>query len=76
MAIDLSQIGANVAAARIRSGMSQKELGEKLGVDQSMVSLWERGKFEIRLTQLVRIADVLGVPLDSLMGRETEEGSA
>lgn len=69
MAISAAAVGANIAAARIRHGMSQRELGDKLGVDQSTVSYWETGTNEVTLTKLVRIADAMGEPLDSLLGR-------
>lgn len=69
MAISAAAVGANIAAARIRHSMSQRELADKLGVDQSTVSYWETGTNEVTLTKLVRIADALGEPLDSLLGR-------
>ena len=69
MAITATSVGANIAAARIRHGMSQRELADKLGVDQSTVSYWETGTNDVTLTKLVRIADALGEPLDSLLGR-------
>lgn len=69
MAISAAAIGANIAAARIRHGMSQRELADKLGVDQSTVSYWETGTNEVTLTKLVRIADAMDEPLDSLLGR-------
>lgn len=69
MAISAAAIGANIAAARIRHGMSQRELADKLGVDQSTVSYWETGTNEVTLTKLIRIADAMDEPLDSLLGR-------
>lgn len=43
---DDSQI--DVSAIRQELGLSQSDFGEKVGVDQSTVSLWETGKTEPR----------------------------
>lgn len=46
---------------RERRGMTQKELAEALGVDQSAVSNWERGISEPTAFNIRRISDILGV---------------
>lgn len=51
---------------REEKGLSQTELAELLGVDQSSVCLWERGKTFPRNKTAVRLADVLGCTLDEL----------
>lgn len=50
-------------------GMSQKELADKLGVNQSMISDYENGKVELTLTKAVKIADILECDLNDLLGR-------
>lgn len=41
--MDPKQFGAFLAAERAEKGLTQKELGEKLGVTDKAVSKWERG---------------------------------
>ena len=48
---------------------SQRWLSIKLGVSVGIVSLWERGKHQPNLPQLVKLADVLGCTIDELAGR-------
>ena len=40
----MSSIGANLKLQRKRAGISQEELGEKLGVTRQAISNWETGK--------------------------------
>lgn len=61
-------IGKRLTAFRKERGMTQVELAEKLGVTQALLSKYERG--EVRLTSpvIVRLADVLGVATDAILG--------
>lgn len=52
---------------REKSGMSQKDLAEELGVDQSAVCLWETGKTLPRAKLLPKIANILGCSTDELL---------
>ena len=55
---------------RLKKGLTQTELGEKVGVKQSTFTNWENGKREPSFENLVKLADLLEVSLDSLFGRE------
>lgn len=46
---------------RKRRGLTQAQLAEQLGVEQPTVQRWEKGKREPDLTQLMKIAFILGV---------------
>ena len=50
-----------IRALREAKGLSQTELAEALGVDQTTISAWENGKAEPTLFNLRRLADLLGV---------------
>lgn len=51
---------------RERKGMTQKELAKSLGVDQSAVSLWEKGKTSPRADVAIRITQLLDCTLDDI----------
>lgn len=56
-----------IRALREAKGLSQAELAEALGVDQTTISAWERGVAEPTLFNLRRLADVLGVSAGELL---------
>ena len=56
-------VGNAVAAARAKKGISQKELAEATGIDQSDLSKIERGVANPSVGTLKRIADALDAKL-------------
>ena len=62
------EIAKNLLYYRKRSGMSQKEFAEKLGVRNSTVSTWEKGVNSIDIETLFRACDILGVSLSDMYG--------
>lgn len=60
---DLRQLGYEIRLARERKGLSQHELGFKLGISRSSVGLLERGLIMYpRLHTLIAIAEILDMP--------------
>lgn len=58
--------GQRLQRRRLSEGLSQKELGDKIGgVSQTLVSFWETGKSEPNEAQLSKLEKVLG-PLGDL----------
>ncbi len=55
---------------RIDRGLSQIELASELKVSKAVISLWENGLREPKLSSLIVIADYFGVTIDYLAGRE------
>ena len=55
---------------RLKKGLTQTELGEKVGVKQSTFTNWENGKREPNFETIIKLADLLEVSLDWLFGRE------
>ena len=51
-------------AARVNEGMNQREMAEFLGVDVSTITNWEKGKTEPSTSQLRKISEVSGIPMD------------
>lgn len=63
-------LGKNIKSLREKSGLNQRQLGEKLSLAESTISLYESGKREPDNTTLVRIADLFSVTTDVLLGKK------
>lgn len=59
--------GEKIKLARKKAGLSQGELGEKLGISQAMVSAYENGVRNPKLETLQKIADALNVFMSDLL---------
>ena len=57
---------------RKRSGLTMKRLGELVGASEASISQYETGRVEPDIELMTKIADVLGISVDNLIGR-TEE---
>lgn len=55
---------------REAAGLSQRELGARIGVSGPAVAMWESGENRPSLTNLEKLADVLGVSIDAILGRD------
>lgn len=54
----------SLKSARVNAELTQKELAEILGVTQVTVNNWENGKSEPSLSQLRKISELSGIPMD------------
>lgn len=60
----------NIRDAREAKGMTQEQFAKLVGVTQGAVAQWENGLTHPSFDKLMRIADVLGVPLDELVRKK------
>lgn len=51
-------------AVRVNSGMKQEEWAEALGVTVNTVINWEKGRTEPSLSQLRKMSEMSGIPMD------------
>ena len=65
--------GGLIRAARLKNGMTQLQLAEKLSVSDKAVSKWERGCGCPDLSTLPLLADVLGIDMAALLTGDLEE---
>ena len=65
--------GSTVAALRRERGMTQLELAEQMGVTDKAVSKWERELSLPDTASIPRLAEVLGVSVEELMGVHRQE---
>ena len=63
-------LGSRIAQYRKNGGMTQESLARKLGVTNQAVSKWESDQSCPDVMLLPEIADVFGITLDALFGRE------
>lgn len=61
-------IGAALKAARRAAGLTQEEVARRSGVHQVHLSRLENGKVQPTVRTLVRLAEVYGVEVGSLVG--------
>lgn len=55
---------------RVRCGLSQEKLAERMGVSRQAVTKWEQGKSAPSTENLFRLAEVFGTTVDLLLPRE------
>lgn len=70
------ELKERIALARKQAGLSQEQLGEKLGVSRQAVSKWESGQSNPDVAYVAEMCRLFGVSSDwLLLGKETEEAS-
>lgn len=71
------ELQERIALARKQAGLSQEQLGEKLGVSRQAVSKWESGQSNPDLTYVAEMCRLFGVSSDwLLLGEEGARESA
>ncbi len=65
--IDFKLIGERLREERLKKGMSQEELAEKLDVAVGYLSRVERGGTTINLRRLGQVSIILDIPLERLV---------
>ena len=65
--------GVMIQRLRKSRKMSQKELGDHLGIGISTISMWESEKREPDLTHLMAIAELFEVSVDYILYGKKEE---
>ena len=63
-------IGKFISTLRKASGMTQKDLGDKLFVSDKTISRWEREESAPEISLLPAIAEVFGITVDELLHGE------
>ena len=65
------KIGENIRVLRLREGLTQEQVAQRLGVTYQAVSKWENGTNTPDIALLPEIAALFDVTIDALFGRET-----
>ena len=61
------KLADRLVALRKERGFSQEELADRLGISRQAVSKWEQALSSPDLDNLVRLAQLYGLPLDELV---------
>ncbi len=64
----MANIGEQIKKIRKEKGLSQKDLGEMLGVSQQMVGQYESPNANLQQDTITKIANALNVPESELIG--------
>lgn len=68
--MDLEKIGSFLASLRREHGLTQEQLGEKLGVTNKTVSRWEKGNYLPPAEMLKCLSEFYGVSINELLSGE------
>jgi len=71
-----SALGQRLAAARVKAGFSQAKLAELMGTTQPALAYWERSAENLRSDVLTRLANLLEISTDELLGAKTKPSRA
>ncbi len=71
--MDSKKIGTFIAVNRKKKGLTQEQLGEKLGVSNKTISRWENGNYMPDLSLLEPLSKELEISLNELLAGEKIE---
>ncbi|RHA69473.1 LexA family transcriptional regulator [Collinsella sp. AM43-1] len=66
------EFGEKLRSLRIKAGLTQLDIAEKLDVSAAAIGAWENGRAKPRLTKLGQLAELLGTSAADLMGETPE----
>ena len=62
-------LAQNLKRLRLQRGMSQQQVGDRMGIQRSTYTYMENGKTVPDALQVIRLAEIFGVTTDALLGR-------
>ena len=63
------EIGKRIKELRTENNLTQMELAEKVGCNQSMIARWEKGECEPTATAILKLSETLNCTSDFLLGK-------
>jgi transcriptional regulator with XRE-family HTH domain len=63
----------NLKYLRKLKKISQQQLADKLDIDRSTISRWESNDIDPTVSNVISIANLLGIPVADLVGRDIRE---
>ena len=68
-------VGTQIMYNRKLKKLTQEDLGDLLGVSYMTIRRWETGKSSPDISELQKISQVLGVPINELLGNDTSSSA-
>lgn len=65
--MDDKAVGKRIKEHRLKIGLTQEKLAEKLDISTNHLSAVERGAYSVKLDLLVRMANIFGCSADELL---------
>lgn len=62
-------ISSNIKFLRESHNLTQPQLAKSIGVSKGIISLWENGINEPKVTYIIKLCDFFNVSADYLLGR-------
>ncbi len=66
----MSIISQNLKFLRKRSGLTQEQMADKIGIKRSLLGAYEEGRADPRLNNLLIISDIYGISVDKLISED------
>ena len=64
--MDINKISKFIATARTETGLTQKDLADKIGVSDKTISKWETGKSLPDISYYEALCDALNIKVNEL----------
>lgn len=74
--MDSEKLGKTISEARKKKNLSQKELGDLLGVSNKAVSKWENGESTPRRESLIKLCEILELDKVEILGFEQKDSKS
>ncbi len=73
---DEKHIGRRLKELRLRQGMTQAQVAERVGLNQPLISQYERGDVRLHGALVARLAKALGASADEVLGLQRTHNEA
>lgn len=59
-------IKISLAAARVNANLTQQEVAERMKVSKNTVIKWEKGKSELKVSELCSLSQLYKIPIENI----------
>ena len=63
-----TEVGRRLKESRMSSGLTQREVSERLGIVLQQYQTYESGRYQVDYDKIVRVCKILNVSADYLLG--------